>query len=151
MQEKLAFAICKWKILRKLLISNDMRCILHSYIFLCIKGGKLLKNNSMLVPKSTFSLFSYLINIKRIQPAWCSNQKFCQLCLFIQLYPFIRELRVMIFCYKNCSDLLWEKIVLVIEKIIFLKAENLQTFWDHLNNLFKQWKVRTISGNRMLF
>ena len=23
--------------------------------------------------------------------------------------------------------------------------------WDHLNNLFKQWKVRTISGNRMLF
>ena len=25
----------------------------------------------------------------------------------------------MVFCYKNCSDLLWEKIVLVIE------------FWDH--------------------
>ena len=32
-----------------------------------------------------------------------------------------------------------------------LKAENLQNFWDHLNNLFKQWKVRTIFGNRMLF
>ena len=32
-----------------------------------------------------------------------------------------------------------------------LKAENLQNFWDHQNNLFKQWKVRTISGNRMLF
>ena len=31
-----------------------------------------------------------------------------------------------------------------------LKAENLQNFWDHLYNLFKQWKVRTISGNRML-
>ena len=26
-----------------------------------------------------------------------------------------------------------------------------ENFWDHLNNLFKQWKVRTISGNRMLF
>ena len=32
-----------------------------------------------------------------------------------------------------------------------LKAKNLQNFWDHLNNLFKQWKVRTIFGNRMLF
>ena len=32
--------------------------------------------------------------------------------------------REMVFCYQNCSDLLWEKIVLVIEK-------NLQRFWDH--------------------
>ena len=31
------------------------------------------------------------------------------------------------------------------------KAENLQKNWDHKNNLFKQWKVRAISGNRMLF
>ena len=62
--------------------------------------------------------------------------------------------RTMVFCYQNCSDLLWEKIVLVIEKNFWnsrLKAENLQIFWDHLNNLFKQWKVRTSSGNRMLF
>ena len=46
------------------------------------------------------------------------------------------------------------KIVLVIEKDFWysrLKAENFQNFWDHLNNLFKQWKVRTIFGNRMLF
>ena len=60
----------------------------------------------------------------------------------------------MVFCYQNCSDLLWEKIVLVIEKNFWnsrLKAENFQNFWDHLNNLFKQWKVRTIFGNRMLF
>ena len=40
----------------------------------------------------------------------------------------------MVFCYQNCSDLLWEKTVLVIEKNLF---------WDNLNNLFKQWKVRT--------
>ena len=60
----------------------------------------------------------------------------------------------MVYCYQNCSDLLWEKIVLVIEKNFRnsrLKAKNLQKLWDHLNNLFKQWKVRTISGNRMLF
>ena len=40
----------------------------------------------------------------------------------------------MVFCYQNCSDLLWEKIVVVIEKIFWnsrLKAENLQNFWDH--------------------
>ena len=55
----------------------------------------------------------------------------------------------MVFCYQNCSDLLWEKIVLVIEKNFWnsrLKAENLQNFWDHWNNLFKQWKVRRIFG-----
>ena len=50
----------------------------------------------------------------------------------------------MVFCYQNCSDLLSEKIVLVIKK-------NLQKFWDNKNNFFKQWKVRTIFGNRMLF
>ena len=49
----------------------------------------------------------------------------------------------MVFCYQNCSDLLWEKIVLVIEN-------NFSKCWDHWNNLFKQWKVRTIFGNRML-
>ena len=62
--------------------------------------------------------------------------------------------KTMVFCYQNCFDLLWEKIVLVIEKNFWnsrLKAKNLKHFWDHLNNLFKQWKVRTISGNRMLF
>ena len=40
----------------------------------------------------------------------------------------------MVFCYPNCSDLLWEKIVLVMENNfsnLRLKAENLQKFWDH--------------------
>ena len=40
----------------------------------------------------------------------------------------------MVFCYQNCSDLLWEKIVLVIEKNFWnsrLKAEKFQNFWDH--------------------
>ena len=37
----------------------------------------------------------------------------------------------LVFCYQNCSVLLWEKIVLVIEKNFWnsrLKAENLQNF-----------------------
>ena len=38
------------------------------------------------------------------------------------------------------------------EKPLELKAEGkkIAKFWDHKNNLFKQWKVRTIFGNRML-
>ena len=55
------------------------------------------------------------------------------------------------FVTKICSDLLWEKIVLVIKKKFSntrLKAENLQNFWGHLNNLFK---LRTIFGNRIFF
>ena len=55
----------------------------------------------------------------------------------------------MVFCYQNCSDLLWEKNVLVIQRKkrnSRLKAENVQNFWDHQNNLFKQWKVRTSFG-----
>ena len=40
----------------------------------------------------------------------------------------------MVFCYRNCSDQPWEKIVLVIENNFQssrLKAENLQNVWDH--------------------
>ena len=29
----------------------------------------------------------------------------------------------MVFCYQNCSDILWEKIVLVIEKNLKFEAE----------------------------
>ena len=37
------------------------------------------------------------------------------------------------FCYQICSDLLWEKIVLVIEKNFKFEAEGqeLQKFWNH--------------------
>ena len=55
------------------------------------------------------------------------------------------------------SKLFWptvRKNALVIEKNFWnsrLKSENSQNLLDHLNNLFKQWKVRTIPGNRMLF
>ena len=42
--------------------------------------------------------------------------------------------------WRNCSSD-WEKLLK-----FRLKAENLQKIWDHKNNLFKQWKVRTIFG-----
>ena len=46
---------------------------------------------------------------------------------------------------KNCSsdrETFWNS---------RLKAENFQNSWDHKNKFFKQWKVRIIFGNRMLF
>ena len=42
--------------------------------------------------------------------------------------------KYLVFCYQNCSDLLWKKIVLVIEKNFWnsrLKAESLRKIWDH--------------------
>ena len=48
-------------------------------------------------------------------------------------YGEISEIEI-VFCYQNCSDLLWEKNVQVIEKNFWnsrLKAENLQNLWDH--------------------
>ena len=44
----------------------------------------------------------------------------------------------MVFCYQNCSDLLWEKIVLVIEKNFWnsrLMAENLFDIAVYVENL----------------
>ena len=61
----------------------------------------------------------------------------------------------MVFCYQNCSDLLWEKIVQVIEKKLWkFKAESQEfAIILRLPEQFvrKQWKVRIIFGHRMLF
>ena len=52
----------------------------------------------------------------------------------------------MVFCYQNCHDLLWDKIVLVIKKTFWnsrLKAENLQNFWEKIVGIQKHaGKVR---------
>ena len=53
------------------------------------------------------------------------------LCQFYQLLFHLWP--TMVFCYQNCSDLLWEKIVLVIEQNFWnlrLKAGNLPNFWE---------------------
>ena len=44
------------------------------------------------------------------------------------------KIEIIVLCYQNCSDVLWEKIILVIEKNFWnsrLKAENLKNVWDH--------------------
>ena len=52
-----------------------------------------------------------------------------------------------------CSDLLWEKkFSNDLETFLKtrLKAKNLQNLWVHYNNLFEQWKVRTIFETNVL-
>ena len=103
--------------------------------------------------------------IIRAQTLWPGkdiwNTSLCRLVFFKYIYLFIFNILFfhhicaeMVFCYQNCYDLLWEKIILLIEKNFWnsrLKAVNLQKFWDRKIDLFKQWKVRTIFGYRMLF
>ena len=54
--------------------------------------------------------------------------------LFFLFFCIKKYVCTLVFCYQNCSDLLWEKNVLVIEKNFWnsrLKAKNLPNFWDH--------------------
>ena len=62
----------------------------------------------------------------------------------------------MVFCHQNCSDLLWEKKCSSDrEKLLKFKAEGegweFSKSFRSLKYSFKQWKVRTIFGNRMVF
>ena len=44
------------------------------------------------------------------------------------------EKEQLVFCYQNCSDLLWEKIVVVIKKKLKFEAEGREFAkknWDH--------------------
>ena len=61
---------------------------------------------------------------------------------YIQFFPLTTESTV--FCYQNCSDILWEKIVLVIKKNFWnsrLKAENLNFLLRSLEQL-----IQTVKG-----
>ena len=66
---------------------------------------------------------------------WCiKKQKFGSSPNYTALFHISCNVCGMVFCYQNCSDLLWEKFVLVIKKNFWnsrLKAENLTFFWDH--------------------
>ena len=62
-------------------------------------------------------------------------------------------LKEMVFCYQNCSDLLTESIVLVIEKkLLKLEAEGreFEKILRSLEQFIQTVKERTISGDRML-
>ena len=51
--------------------------------------------------------------------------------------------QVLVFCYQNWSDLLWEKIVLVIEKYLKFEAEG-QEFAKYLRSL--EQFIQTVKG-----
>ena len=52
----------------------------------------------------------------------------------------------MVFCYQNCSDLLWEKNILVIEiNFWYSKLKNTRAIWSHSE------KSKQSLDNRMLF
>ena len=50
--------------------------------------------------------------------------------------------RIKTFVYPWKKDIFWNS---------RLRTMNLQSCWDHYNNLFKQWKVRIIFSKRMFF
>ena len=60
----------------------------------------------------------------------------------------------MVFCYQNCFDLQWEKIVLVIEKNFWnsrLKLWEFAKFLRSLEQFIQTVKGQNIFGNRILF
>ena len=82
------------------------------------------------------------------------NVEKCHYTYITQFTP-IRE-EVMVFCYQNCSELLWEKNCSIDwEKLLKFKAEGWRQrfdfFWDHYNNLFEHWKVSTIFEREYFF
>ena len=79
--------------------------------------------------------FCLIGNVANIPYYWWIHQMFSRFCskIFLSLSSWKSSPKI-VFCYQNCSDLLWEKIVIVIEKNCWnsrLKAENFQKFWDH--------------------
>ena len=86
------------------------------------------------------------------------SQKISNLNYSGQYYPMMNFVSnfclEVVFCYQNCSDLLWEKNVLVIVKTFEIRGWRpriCKNFDITRTILFKQWKVITIFGDRMLF
>ena len=64
-------------------------------------------------------------------PYFRSGSNLASSCLQLKIYGILLR-KGMVFCYQNCSGLVWEKIVPVIEKNFWnsrLKAENFQKFY----------------------
>ena len=60
----------------------------------------------------------------------------------------------MAFCFQTVLTFCEKKIVFVIEKHFWssrLKTKNLQSCWDHWNNIFEQWRVSTIFETEFFF
>ena len=97
-----------------------------------------LKNISIVGPK----LFSHRIKILIPSQMWVDFFQTCYLNISKNISKNI------VFCYQNCSDLLWDKIVLVIEKNVWnsrLKADKLQFFWDYKSPFILRSQLRISS------
>ena len=82
-------------------------------------------------------------NVKEIKEKKKPTQKSIEICERNREYLkvssnrkifFVPSIKEMVFCYQNCSDLLWEKIVLVISKflqILGLQPRISKVFLDH--------------------
>ena len=76
--------------------------------------------------------------------SWGEKKTFLLSCLTIHFLP-NNSACVMVFCYQNCSDLLWEKLLKIREKtsppIVFFKENNENDIADiHPFNLHWAWK-----------
>ena len=117
--------------------------ILTIYFYLFFQKWYLIRNDIWLV--KSFLDTRYLIRrITKLSTTYLQlriSRGFLPLFLRVSIISLNIFRSKMVFCYQNCSDLLWEIIVLRIEKNVWnsrLKAEDFQKFWDPLNNLFKQ-------------
>ena len=132
-----------------------IQCPLPSSLMLCTLLGCLNRKTTVIVSLNLYKFFLLLNNQRcnvilckciedymgRIPISYstfrCFRHSFLLCCNSIYATGNFKQIGFeaeMVFCYQNCSDLLWEKIVLVMEKNFWnsrLKAENLQNFWDH--------------------
>ena len=99
-----------------------------------------------------------IVSLQNLSKYYTTNDCWVPVCLFCLLILLLMYLITMLEVNGILlPKLFWptaRKNVLVIKKNFWnsrLKAKNWQNFWDRYNNLFKQWKVRTIFGSRMLF
>ena len=78
------------------------------------------KNSVAFLVKNWFIFLRYVhtSNIRKMK--WSDNK-----------WTRVSTLWKMVFCFDNCSDLQWKKIVENLFGNSRLKAKNLQTFWDH--------------------
>ena len=93
------------------------------------------------VPTHVLEIFLQCLWSRECSYFWW-NEAFQYTALWLKFLIFVQKLwsifalwikenliKVLVFCYQNCSDLLWKKIVLVIKKNFWnsrLKAENLR-------------------------
>ena len=127
--------------------------VLRSKLWLCqvfwaAKCVKLLRSKVFLSSKVFFEpkCASASVPFLKSRPAWKFLVAIKSLFILFKredkcFFTLMTQMPSMVFSYQNCSDLLWEKIVLVIEKNFWnsrLKAAN---FLKNLVYWIEQWKV----------